>query len=160
MSKRQAKESYGPEEPIVKKAKRNVSIFSLLADDNIYHIMTFLKPQFIIGTCMMISKQWNEQARIVPIKLKLKRTLPSIPFNLTDLKWTNEKQCVKCIQWISTCPEMDRLIALNLCYGEDGIGDEGCQLLDCNLMRNLTCLDLYYQNIGNRGCKSLPTVHT
>ena len=103
---------------------------------------------------MMVSKQWNEQSRIVPIKLLLDRTLSSIPFNLTDLKWTNDDQCMKCVQWISSCPEMTNLTALELCYGSgnDDIGDEGCQLLDCTLMRNLTCLSLSSQSIGNKGC--------
>ena len=125
-----------------------------MADDNIYHIMTFLKPEFIIGTCMMISKQWNEQARIVPIKLQLNHTLPSVPFNLTDLKWTNIIKCPTCVQWISTCPRMVHLMALDLGDGSvNGIGDEGCQLLDCSVMKNLQYLNLYFQSIGNGGCQ-------
>ena len=129
---------------------RNESIS--LHDDNIYHIMTFLKPEFIIGTCMMVSKQWNEQARIVPIKLLLKHTLPSVHFNLIHLEWTNKNQSMKCVQWILTCPS--NLTALSFCDGsENGIGDEGCQLLDCSFMRNLTSLNLNKQSIGNRGCK-------
>ena len=80
-------------------------------------------------------------------------TIHSFQFN-TFLKWTNRMQCLKCVEWISTCPEMVHLTSLDLCFGrENGIGDEGCQLLDCALMKNLTCLNMYHQSIGNKGCK-------
>ena len=85
------------------------------------------------------------------VYLSLKHTLPSLPFNVTHLEWTNKNQSMECIEWILTCPS--NLRALSLCDGsENGIGDEGCQLLDCNLMRNLTSLNLNKQSIGNRGC--------
>ena len=66
---------------------------------------------------------------------------------------------MKCAEWISTCPRMVNLTALSLCYGsggKDAIGDEDCQLLDCTLMRNLQCLNLFH--IGNRACKIIANI--
>jgi len=121
-------------------------------DDNIYHIITFMEPNFIIKICPLISKQWNEQARKIPVKIKLTRALKDIHFNVTDLKWS--VPCFKVCEWIGKCPQMSKLTTLNIDNGI--VGDEGCDTLaNCPNLRNLTSLKIIGFNVGNAGCKSL-----
>ena len=145
-------------ESSIKKSKTGQKSEFPLHDDNLYHIMTFLESDFIIRTCMMVSKQWNEQARRVPIKLSLHSVdnIPSIHLNLTDLEYCgpNEELC----DWITDSPQMINLTAL--CVNSDELsyplGDESCErLANCSHLRNLTCLKLPMNIIGNDGCMSI-----
>ena len=129
-----------------------------LHDDNVYHIMTFLELNFIIGTCMMVSKQWNEQARKVPIKLSLHsvNNNPFVHLNLTDLEVGGPKMNEFC-DWIIDSPQMIHLTALKI-RGEfmSPLGDESCErVANCPHLSNLTCLKLPMNEIGNDGCKSI-----
>src|SRR3989338_7663527 len=161
--KRQAKVvfHFSDEENNAKKQKSN-TLPTLHVDDNIHQIMLFLTPKFIITTCMIISKQWNEQAKKIPISLSMKQVpncSSSIDFNLTSIDWVNDETCYEGLKWISNCPQMINLTELTLgSYSSFGnrknlVGDDGCQLLNSPYLKNLTSLDLTSQNIGNKGCR-------
>ena len=131
-----------------------------LVDDTIHHIMCFLPQIFILGTCMLISKQWYEQARKIPMALHVcrKDLLKSLldrkdAINLTEL----EVDHIECGKLISSSANMSSLMKLSV-RDVDGQeqGDDLCVAVSQSpYLTRLTSLAMCEFTIGEVGCQAL-----
>ncbi|KAF0978449.1 hypothetical protein FDP41_002269 [Naegleria fowleri] len=121
-------QSYGEEKEEIKKI-RSESIDSnhdvVLVDDMVFSILQFLDSEFIVRVCMLVSKQWNEQARELSLELD---------FMFKDM--TVEK-----LEILVVCSSMIQLKKLGLFSQNLGSGGVFA-IASSNYLRNLESLDL------------------
>ena len=134
-----------------------------IADDMVFHLLHFVDSNFIITTCLRVSKQWFEQSIRIPLRLHLQhnnmsKQLPSmlncpilsINQRLTQLHLSHNVLCDEGAVCIASSPSVVNLIELDVSFA--CIGMAGAEAIgSSSYLGRLTHLNMRCNRLNSQG---------